>query len=1169
MDWTKELSMFVKEGNREKVKILLETVYVDNFEVSSEHLLLLAIDNNDVSMVLLLMDSKLHFNTKNVQIDPVRHATRNSAVNADVLEALIHSNLDINAKDSHGMNALHLAAQFNFEEKLVVLSQCQYLSTNEVDYSGRNALHHLIETTCFDNMDQFKRCAMLLIEKGVNINVQDQMGETPLHKVFQNYCNFIPRILSFFLQNAKDINHELKDNQGYTVFHIMVSNTNESIKEQTNFAELIENKDKMIRDFLIGRFTSVEPVVLVRLLNELNNNGNSAFETYADGEQFTMETIYCMIKRGADVNNKDSLGSTPLMKAALRERDELVDVFLRAGADVNITDIFGQTVLFRVRTIHSFESLCEYGVQLNVKDKFGRSPLTNNCLYTPIGFPPMGMTLQSNLAIHPPLATFFLDHGVDVNIVDRYGSSLLHYAAWYSDFNMIQVLLENGARKDLVDRHGYTPYDLAIHHGNCEVFQLLENDHNHVVNMDTSEKRKIYEKSAAYVRSIIHHQEVNNMQQTLKCVGIDDNAEDLLQLLMSSPRTGFTDNLCDTSKIKSDVHELMTRIANVIGEMDGRFQCTIFPTGSSAEGSQIGDPVEMDFVFCLSYFNRQCEVIQTDDLLETGFAILKLKNYHKGHDLVSFVDENDVLQSNIVRERFQDLTTSAVNRADIWSSEHIYFDGLLGFPEDKPIINLRIQWYGAVAKCISISIDIVPAIHKPNWIARDIDHSFMELLIPKVKEAGFFLLFHLPHATTTLKPCYVRISSAPAEVEIIKTIPDLLRESFSLSKILKSWHFCPLVQFSDDEDDSSTDTESFEDENNDDNDGSDESGSFKPTTKKTKQLRHCIISQISKDQIGVGEKSSDNTSNSENALEIQKAAGWIVSLDETHVIRKIFLPKENKAEHIEKIFGKYAKQPSPEMTVDNHIESRTLFISKEDQPTTSRRNLDCNEQIANIKDIQNKNLSENSVLTACTSSKCGKQQINSNNSTGKKFESQETGENGVLKSDIVSLQMTDESNETQSEYNVHSTNLANKEEILEKVESCSESEISQDESSSTFEDDFVGGDVVQAKDEISSYMLKNCIFYTIVLIRETKLKDLSHIKVTTIIYETLLKAAKSKQLPSYFMPYIDIFSYVDTHIRKMSSSRAERELKKHCARIETFCRVILGILSQRNKQSYN
>ncbi|CAC5391030.1 unnamed protein product [Mytilus coruscus] len=100
--------------------------------------------------------------------------------------------------------------------------------------------------------------------------------------------------------------------------------------------------------------------------------------------------------------------------------------------------------------------------------------------------------------------------------------------------------------------------------------------------MATTEKQKIYEKSAAYVRSIIHHQEVNNMQQTLKCVRIDDNAEDLAQLLMSSPRIGFTDNLSDKSKIKSDVHELMTRIANVIGEMDGRFQCTIFPTGSSA-----------------------------------------------------------------------------------------------------------------------------------------------------------------------------------------------------------------------------------------------------------------------------------------------------------------------------------------------------------------------------------------------------------------------------------------------------------------------------------------------------------------------------------------------------------------------------------------------------------
>ncbi|VDI24990.1 Hypothetical predicted protein [Mytilus galloprovincialis] len=1051
------------------------------------------------------MDSKLHIDTKNFHHDPIIHATRNSAVDADVLEALIHSNLDINTKNSYGMNALHLAAQFNFIEKLKVLLQSQRLSTNEVDHSGRNALHHLIETTLFDNMDEFKRCAILLIERDVNINAQDQMGETPLHKVFQNYCYFIPDILAFFFQNAKNINHLLQDNDGITVFHIMVSNINDNIKEQKTFDDIIENKNKMIKDFLIGKLTAVAPSVAVCLLNKLSNSGSSAFTTYVNSENLTLDNINCMIERGADVNISNSLGITPLMYAALKERDKLVNVLLRAGADVNMTDIFGQTVMYRVQTIHSFESICEYGVQLNVKDKFGRSPLTNNCLYTTLEFPHMKKILKSSLATDPSLATRFLDHGIDVNTVDRYGSSLLHYAAWYSDLNMIQVLLENGARKDLVDRQGYTPYDLAIHHSNCEVFQLLENDNNHVDNMATTEKRKIHE-NCTYARAIINHQAVNNMQQTLRCIGLDNDAEDLLQSLMSSPRTGFTDNLNDTSNIKSDVHELMTNIANVIGEMDGRFLSTIFPTGSSAEGSQIGDQIEMDFVFCLSYFYLQCNVIQTDDLLDTGFVILKLKKYHKDHDLVSFVGENDVIHSDLVRKRFQELVTSAVNKADIWSSEHFYFDGLLEFPEDKPIINLSIQWYGAVAKCVNISIDIVPAIHKPNWTPRENDHSFMELLNPKVKETGFFLLFHLPDASSSSGPCCVRISSAPGEIEIIKTAQNLLRESFSLSKILKSRFVCPYVQFSDDEDDSYTDTESFDDENSDENDGCHENANFKLTAKKTKQLRPCFSSQIHQ----VIEKTSDTASNSENAFVNQEAAELIVYLDGPNVISKIHKPKENKSEHMEKNIEKYANHPSP-TTISN---------------------------------------------------KCGEQQIRNE----KNFS---INSSTVLKSDSMSLQMTDESgNANRSDYNVHSIDFESKE-YSRKGESCAELEISNDGSHSTFKDGFVGGNVVQATEEISSYMLKSCFFHTLVLVRQTNLTDLSHLKVTTMIYETLLKAAKSKQLPSYFMPYINVFSYVDTHIRKVSSSKAERELQKHCARIETFCKVILGILSQRKPQSSN
>jgi hypothetical protein len=36
------------------------------------------------------------------------------------------------------------------------------------------------------------------------------------------------------------------------------------------------------------------------------------------------------------------------------------------------------------------------------------------------------------------------------------------------------------------------------------------------------------------------------------------------------------------------------------------FRCSVVPTGSSSDGTKIGDPDEFDFMFCLEYFSEEC-----------------------------------------------------------------------------------------------------------------------------------------------------------------------------------------------------------------------------------------------------------------------------------------------------------------------------------------------------------------------------------------------------------------------------------------------------------------------------------------------------------------------------------------------------------------------------------
>jgi ankyrin repeat protein len=57
------------------------------------------------------------------------------------------------------------------------------------------------------------------------------------------------------------------------------------------------------------------------------------------------DILKALITAGADVNAKDNLGWTPLIRAAVGGNAEGVTALLGAGADKNVTDFFGRSAL--------------------------------------------------------------------------------------------------------------------------------------------------------------------------------------------------------------------------------------------------------------------------------------------------------------------------------------------------------------------------------------------------------------------------------------------------------------------------------------------------------------------------------------------------------------------------------------------------------------------------------------------------------------------------------------------------------------------------------------------------------------------------------------------------------------------------------------------------------
>jgi uncharacterized protein len=56
-------------------------------------------------------------------------------------------------------------------------------------------------------------------------------------------------------------------------------------------------------------------------------------------------TVRLLLERGANIESRDSAGSTPLRIAVLLNREDIVQQLLEAGADFRIRDNEGQDLL--------------------------------------------------------------------------------------------------------------------------------------------------------------------------------------------------------------------------------------------------------------------------------------------------------------------------------------------------------------------------------------------------------------------------------------------------------------------------------------------------------------------------------------------------------------------------------------------------------------------------------------------------------------------------------------------------------------------------------------------------------------------------------------------------------------------------------------------------------
>lgn len=186
-----------------------------------------------------------------------------------------------------------------------------------------------------------------------------------------------------------------------------------------------------------------------------------------------------------DVSAKGSDGFTLLMMAAKAGNDWDVRNLLSKGADVNAKDSDGWTALmYAVRYSNSLalvQSLIDAGADINVKNSYNATPLLLAADYSQNVqiidlllknrrnteaevLNAFVLTLSSTegpVHVRKAKIQLFLNRGISVNLMWKGKTPLMYAARYTDDTEIIQYLLDCGAKKDITDEHGKTAFEYA------------------------------------------------------------------------------------------------------------------------------------------------------------------------------------------------------------------------------------------------------------------------------------------------------------------------------------------------------------------------------------------------------------------------------------------------------------------------------------------------------------------------------------------------------------------------------------------------------------------------------------------------------------------------------------------------------------------------------------
>jgi quinoprotein dehydrogenase-associated probable ABC transporter substrate-binding protein len=220
-----------------------------------------------------------------------------------------------------------------------------------------------------------------------------------------------------------------------------------------------------------------------------------------------LDRVKFLVGKGADVNQPDNQGWTPLISAARQRHDDMIKLLIELGADVNLAKSDGTTPLIAAASrdhVPSIKVLLEHGADIEkpgpqgfralplaiaddnyeaakalieagakVNEPSGAEGLTPLMVAAAQTAPAEGAMFLPSSTRPIDIAKSLIERGANVNAQSTKDVTALMIAATHNNPPMIGLLMESGADASLKDDQGQTATDVATRNGNIESAQAI------------------------------------------------------------------------------------------------------------------------------------------------------------------------------------------------------------------------------------------------------------------------------------------------------------------------------------------------------------------------------------------------------------------------------------------------------------------------------------------------------------------------------------------------------------------------------------------------------------------------------------------------------------------------------------------------------------------------